>query len=291
MRALIKDLLRSLHLSSSAAALMDRLRYWGWAASFKNRNTGREKEVPDVPFPPRPLIWKALGRMSRRAFVKSGAETAAALTQVFQACGLLNSPVRILEWGCGPGRVIRPLGQCLGSKAELVGADCDAKTIRWCKSNLPDLSFFQCGELPPLPFGPDAFDACYCISVFTHLSSDRMTNWLTELARVLKPGGLLVFTTHGQAYQNDLTVADSRRLDEEGVVVKGLSREGHKLRAAYHRPAYILCLCKEKFRLEKHIQGGYLPHDPQDLWVFRRRPSVSREVCPDGFLPARVCAD
>lgn len=290
MRALIKDLLRRLHLSSSAAALMDRLRYWSWAASFNTHSGVCEKEFPDVPFPPRPLLWKALGRMSGRAFVNSGAETAAALIQVFQACDLLDCPVRILEWGCGPGRVIRPLGQCLGGNAQLVGVDCDAKTIRWCKSALPDLSFFQCGEIPPLPFGPDAFDACYCISVFTHLSSDRMSNWLAELARVLRPGGLLVFTTHGQAYLNDLTAEESRRIDEEGVVIKGLSREGHKLRAAYHRPAYILCLCEENFCLEKHIQGGYLPHDPQDFWVFRKRPSASRKVRPDGFLPARARA-
>ena len=53
---------------------------------------------------------------------------------------------------------------------------------------------------------PDAtFDLIYAFSVFTHLAPAGQTFWIAELTRVLKPGGCLFLTTHGEHYLPQLS--------------------------------------------------------------------------------------
>src|SRR5262249_34512284 len=106
---------------------------------------------------------------------------------------------RVLEWGCGPARIVRHLPALLGTEWRVTGADANAKTIRWCADHVPDVEFAENGTEPPLPFLEAAFDCVYAVSVFTHLSVDLQRRWARELRRVLKPGGLLVCTLNGDA--------------------------------------------------------------------------------------------
>jgi hypothetical protein len=59
------------------------------------------------------------------------------------------------------------------------------------------------GEYEVLGFDGFRLDACsvdllYGISVFTHLSEYHRHLWLSEIARVLRPGGCAILTTHGE---------------------------------------------------------------------------------------------
>src|SRR4051794_7837389 len=49
------------------------------------------------------------------------------------------------------------------------------------------------GSLTALPFGAGEFDACICTEVMEHVADDD--RGFAELARVLKPGGLLLIST------------------------------------------------------------------------------------------------
>ena len=104
---------------------------------------------------------------------------------------------RVLDFGCGAGRVLRqflPEAQ----SAEFWGCDVHASTIAWLGENLsPPLQFYVNDE-PPMPHSDGYFDLVYAISVFTHITGD-WSAWLTELHRVLKPDGLLVATFMGPA--------------------------------------------------------------------------------------------
>lgn len=99
---------------------------------------------------------------------------------------------RVLDFGCGSGRVIRHLLP-LAPQCELWGSDIDRRCIQWDEQHLGPASFVVNGEVPPLPFEDGKFDLIYALSVFTHIST-HWASWLLELDRVLAPGGRIVAT-------------------------------------------------------------------------------------------------
>ena len=104
---------------------------------------------------------------------------------------------RILEFGCGTGRMIRHLPE-IAPSAELWGVDISAEHIRWCIENLtPAIHFATTTVVPHLPFEDRYFDLIFCGSVFTHIE-DIQESWLLELGRVLRPSGKLYITIHDE---------------------------------------------------------------------------------------------
>jgi SAM-dependent methyltransferase len=102
---------------------------------------------------------------------------------------------RILDWGCGCGRITRyfgRLGECLVS-----GADIDADNLQWCRENLSFGTFHQFPLQPPTKLKPASFDLIFGISVFTHLREGSQLEWLAELSRLLRPGGIALVTVLG----------------------------------------------------------------------------------------------
>ena len=102
---------------------------------------------------------------------------------------------RILDLGCGAGRMIRHLRD-LAETCEIWGTDISAEHVYWCKQNLsPPFNFATTTKVPHLPFEDRSFQLIYCGSVFTHID-DLADAWLLELKRVLAPGGRLYVTVH-----------------------------------------------------------------------------------------------
>jgi SAM-dependent methyltransferase len=115
----------------------------------------------------------------------------------------------VLDFGCGCGRLARQLIQQRPRPERYAGVDLHAGMIRWCNENLapraPGFAFhhhdvlyggFNPGEGKPLhdvlPFGDDEFSLIISISVFTHLTQSQTEAYLSELSRVLAPGGILL---------------------------------------------------------------------------------------------------
>jgi len=131
-------------------------------------------------------------------FVESGRRVAAGMKEQFAKHGVaLGSGIRLLDWGCASGRVLRHFGA--EAKAdEIWGADIDEGAIVWDKRNLsPPFNFVTVSEYPHLPFEDRYFDAIYSVSVFTHIEYLADT-WLMALRRVMKPGGVLIASVHNE---------------------------------------------------------------------------------------------
>jgi SAM-dependent methyltransferase len=180
--------------------------------------------------------------------------------------------VDVLEWGCGPGRLIRHLPSLLGERAgRIAGADYNERTIAWCRSSLDGIDFELNGLMPPLPFPDASFDVVYNFSVFTHLSAPVQKAWAKELHRVLRPGGIALCTTHGDAYAHLLSDPAERAAYAAGQVVEqGGYKEGAKWYFAVHPPAWVR---GELFRdfasatlLPSASDRGLL----QDAWLARK---------------------
>ncbi len=104
---------------------------------------------------------------------------------------------RVLDFGCGWGRMTRFfLKDTL--IADVVGADVDPKMIQQCREGYARGRFEVVPAQPPCALPEKSFDVIYAYSVFSHLNEATSLAWAEELARLLKPGGLLLATTQGR---------------------------------------------------------------------------------------------
>jgi SAM-dependent methyltransferase len=122
-----------------------------------------------------------------------------------------------------------------------------------------------------LPYADNTFDIIYGISVFTHLPLEKHYEWKDELARVLKKGGIILFTTQGDNYMRKLTAGELKVYYAGELVTRGNSAAGHRTFSTFHPPMFVNKLF-EGMQLLDHIVyeavGGGAP--PQDVWIFRK---------------------
>jgi SAM-dependent methyltransferase len=171
--------------------------------------------APELPMPPRELL-RRIGPMGEENPVG-----------VYEDTGRLHRDLleqalpdewswedkRILDFGCGVGRVLRQFAPEAGS-AEFFGCDLDKPSLEWLQANLsPPFHFFESGEAPGLPQANGSFDLIYAYSVYTHFT-DNWAGWLLEHHRVLADGGLLFATFLGKGMLEPLT---GEKWDEDRI--------------------------------------------------------------------------
>lgn len=131
---------------------------------------------------------------------------------------------RILDFGCGPGRTLSEFSVD-AQRAAFFGCDIHAESIAWASVNLPQFTFIRNEEHPPVELPSGSFDLVFGVSIFTHLT-EYWSGWLAEVHRLLRPGGLAIFSFLGEAMWDRL-VADGGGVwdeDEIGMMVTGLGR-------------------------------------------------------------------
>ena len=131
---------------------------------------------------------------------------------VLEKVARLRGSDRILDVGCGPGRIAWPLAAKLGRRASYDGLDVVKAYIDWCNQSLgldPARFRFHHADIRTTFYNPNgaieaedfvfpwkdgSFDLVIATSLFTHLLPRGTEHYAREIARLLAPKGRLFAT-------------------------------------------------------------------------------------------------
>jgi len=160
----------------------------------KSRKLNCETCGSGLAIPPTEL-WFGMAA-TKEEYIASGEKHVSMMLELLRASGFsFSKGDRILDFGCGTGRMIRHLAN-VSESCEIWGTDVHAESIYWCNQHLnPPFHFATTTTIPHLPFGDSYFKLIYGGSIFTHID-DLAEAWLLELRRILSPDGRLYVTIH-----------------------------------------------------------------------------------------------
>lgn len=136
----------------------------------------------------------------------------------------LNRQSRVLDVGCGPGRLAIGILSAVGDIEEYVGVDVMKRVVDWCHRYItryhPTYRFTwidvenarynpsgqPIGEDFQLPFADQHFDIIYLYSVFSHMLPEHVAAYLAEFRRLLAPAGGIFLTLFVEDNVPDVTV-------------------------------------------------------------------------------------
>ena len=200
-----------------------------------------------LPWPEANRRFRVHGSEEFEPFILEGYSAAKKICSILEHYTKLDlSKVKLLDWGCGCGRVNRWLVDVF---EELWGVDIDEDNVSWCRSHLPHSDHWSGISLaPPTHFADKSFDVVIGVSVFTHLNEVSQIEWLAELMRIVRPGGYALVTVHGTSSSHRFGL-DPRTMNEwqkKGFMDLGPSLDLEEVfgytedyRGSLHTSAYI----------------------------------------------------
>lgn len=209
----------------------------------------------------------------------------------------LQSSERVLDAGCGIGRVAIPLTRYLDPRGSYDGFDVVVRAIRWCQRHItprhPNFRFhladlhhpvYSPGGRQPahsyvFPFPDASFDVAFLTSVFTHLRDRDVAHYLDELERVLAPGGRLFatcFLLNAESERLIASGASSRAFPCDFGDYRAAEADRPELAVAYREDAFRRLVEARRFEIRRPILYGHWtgegsPATYQDVIVAERR--------------------
>lgn len=139
-------------------------------------------------FPPQDLLVRS-GSPDQQSYLAVGLE----FLEILKDLGQLQASSRVLDLGCGTGRIGQLVIPYLDSPDQYWGQDVDFQSLAWLKSTYPKIEIT--GSSAVSPGCPDKWATLVlAASVYTHLDSDQVLKSLTNLVPKLAPGAVVLAT-------------------------------------------------------------------------------------------------
>ena len=239
------------------------------------------QEIASIHKPDGDLVYLTQGHHNVEEYQNSIIPGVLNMRQYLKHAGVdLKTIHSLLDFGCGSGRYL--IGwHLIAPHIALHGCDLNAILMSWAQKNLPDpIHCLRNNLMPPLPYQDNQFELIYLISVFTHLSLDAQKIWIQELKRILKVGGYILLTLHGELYVRNNFWQSPEKIEEfmnRGFTENGAPYdEGANQYGTYHAPEFIDELLEE-FQWVGYFPNGRIDNrrtlfqiaQSQDVYVFQ----------------------
>jgi len=113
---------------------------------------------------------------------------------ILDAIRPISGFARLLDLGCGKGRLTAEVAQHVPSEVEIVGVDISPKMIdlakRWPDRNV----LYRVGDGRNLPERCGMFDGAWSVAMFQHIPHEAKLGYLFEVCDHLRSGATFVFT-------------------------------------------------------------------------------------------------
>jgi ubiquinone/menaquinone biosynthesis C-methylase UbiE len=241
----------------------DYLRYFFLKGRNFKRNKAFKSNYPEIALPPDYLMYESF-KLDYSSYYYGGKRTQEWIQHLTKEW-LPGEHCVLLDWGCGPGRVIRHWTE---DQYICYGSDVNKDSLNWCRQHLQNKHFINQQLNPPLAVDNHIFDLIYGISILTHLSESAHFMWMEEFSRVLKPGGILFLTTQGNSFKGKLTEIEKKEFEKGNLIIRDSVREGHRTYSSFHPNPFMEKLF-QSFEILKHISSEnelYI----QDTWIVRK---------------------
>lgn len=192
---------------------------------------------------------------------------------------------RILDLPCGHGRVLRYLRAAF-PEAEFVACDIARDAADFCAATFGAVPVYAHEDSAKIPLEPNSFDLIWVGSLLTHFDQLRWKEYLNFFRGCLRPGGVLVFSTHGRAVYQRMARGIQPYLDYwwgVHMILYEYERTGFGYADYTGTPGYGISLCSPawvcaelfhlgELRLVFGSEGGWATF--QDVFACVRDPNA-----------------
>jgi SAM-dependent methyltransferase len=176
--------------------------------------------------------------------------------------------ISLLEFASGYGAVTRHLRNVLPF-VDLTACEIHSEAVTFLREKLK-VRAIQSHSIPEQLVLPEKYDVVFALSFFSHMPKSTFSRWLTQLISFVKPGGCIIFTTHGLESRQFFP---NFQFDESGFCFQPRSEQADLDTAEYGmtcvRPDYVFSLLREepRNRLLYFQEGLWWKH--QDVYAVR----------------------
>lgn len=213
-------------------------------------------------------------------YLTMGLSALGVITDALNASGRTSPVNRVLDFGCGFGRVLRML-EAQFNEADIFASELNSTALAYCESVFSVQGFQSNVDVKQVD-NAGQFDLIWCSSLIPHIDESSATDLLRFFHENLASGGVCVFSTHGlkslEALQAGMFSYNLSARTQEGILT-GYRRDEYGFGNYRFREGYGISLSSRE-KIEAMAvsvgdwsevmfkPGGWDSH--QDLFAFCR---------------------